>query len=68
MIDLLYTYLIDLTLFLACYYRASYAKKNQLKIAIIFLSISLNICFGAQKNRLIETVPLGTHKICLVEK
>ena len=31
---------------------------------IIFLSITLNICFGAQKNRLIETVLLSTHNIC----
>ena len=28
------------------------------------LSINLNICFGAQKNRLIETVYLSTHNIC----
>ena len=34
------------------------------KIVIIFLPISLNICFGAQKNRLIETVLLSTHNIC----
>ena len=30
----------------------------------IFLPISFNICFGAQKNRLIETVLLRTHNIC----
>ena len=30
-------------------------KKNQRKIVIIFLSISLNMCLGAQKHRLIET-------------
>ena len=35
---------------------------------IIFLPISLNICFGAQKNRLIDTVLLSIHNICLVEK
>ena len=29
----------------------------------IFLSISFNSCFGAQKNRLIETVLLSTHNI-----
>ena len=34
------------------------------KIAFIFLSISLNMCFGAQKNRLNETVLLSTHNIC----
>ena len=31
---------------------------------IIFLSISLNMCFGAQKNRLSEVVLLSTHNIC----
>ena len=56
------------------------SKKIERKIAIIFLSITLNLCFGcskelsqtcvlgAQKNRLIETVLLSTHNICLVEK
>ena len=34
------------------------------KIVIIFLPISLNICFGCSKNRLIETVLLSTHSIC----
>ena len=34
------------------------------KISIIFLPINLNMCFGAQKNRLIETVLLITHNIC----
>ena len=34
------------------------------KIVIIFLTISLNICLGAQKNRLIKTVLLSTHNIC----
>ena len=34
------------------------------KILIIFLTINLSICFGAQKNRLIETVLLSTHNIC----
>ena len=29
-----------------------------------FLFISLNICFGCSKNRLIETVLLSTHNIC----
>ena len=35
------------------------------KIAFIYISINLNMCFGAQKNRLIETVLLSTHNICL---
>ena len=39
-------------------------KNNLHKIGIIFLSISLNICFGAQKNHHIETVLLSTHSIC----
>ena len=30
----------------------------------ISLSVSLNICLGAQKNHLIETVLLSTHNIC----
>ena len=34
------------------------------KIVIIFLPISLNMCFGAQKNRLIEMVLLSTYNIC----
>ena len=29
-----------------------------------FLPINFNICLGAQKNRLIETVLLSTHNIC----
>ena len=29
----------------------------------IFLPISLNVCLGAQKNRLIETVLLSTHNM-----
>ena len=33
-------------------------------IAIIFLPSNLDICFGVQKNRLIETVLLSTHNIC----
>ena len=40
------------------------SKNNLHKIAIIFLSISLNCVLGAQKNRLIETVLLNTHNIC----
>ena len=36
------------------------------KIVNVFLSpISFNICLGAQKGRVIETVPLSTHNICL---
>ena len=37
------------------------------KIVIIFLSISLNIFLGAQKNHLIEMVLSSNHNICLVE-
>ena len=33
-------------------------------IVRVFLSISLNICFGAQLNRLIETVLFSTRNIC----
>ena len=40
------------------------SKKKKLKIVIIFLSISLNMCFGCSKNSLIETVLLSTHNIC----
>ena len=36
------------------------------KIAIIFLSISWNMCFGAQMNSLDETVPLSTHNMFLL--
>ena len=36
------------------------------KIVNIFLLISFNMCFGDQKNRLIETVLLSTHNICFV--
>ena len=36
------------------------------KILIIFLPINLNMCLGAQKNRLNETVLLSTHNICFV--
>ena len=39
-------------------------KFYERKIEIIFLPINLNICFGSQKNRLIETVLLSTHNIC----
>ena len=38
------------------------------KIVNIFLPISFNICLGAQKNCLIETVLLSTHNFVLVEK
>ena len=34
------------------------------KTVIISLPINLYMCFGAQKNRLIETVLLSTHNIC----
>ena len=39
-------------------------QKFQRKIVNIFLPINFNICFGAQKNRLIETVLLSTNNIC----
>ena len=39
-------------------------QKNQSKIAIIFLSITLNMCFGYSKDRLTEMVLLSTHNIC----
>ena len=39
-------------------------KNFQLNIVKIFLSIIFNICFGAQRNRLIKTVLLNTHNIC----
>ena len=31
---------------------------------LIFLPINLNMCLGAQGDRLIETVLLSTHTIC----
>ena len=34
------------------------------KVAFISLPINLNMCFCAQKNRLIETVLLSTNNIC----
>ena len=39
-------------------------KIFQRKNVNIFVPISFNICFDAQKNRLIETVLLCTHNIC----
>ena len=38
-------------------------KKFQHKIVNIFLPIIFNICFIAQKNRLIEKVLLSTHNM-----
>ena len=38
-------------------------KKYERQIVNIFLPITLNICFGAQKNRLTERVLLSTHNI-----
>ena len=39
------------------------------KIAIIFLSISFKHLFrDAQKNRLIQTILLSTHNVCLLKK
>ena len=39
-------------------------QKSQRKIEIIFLSISLNMCFGYSKDLSHETVLLSTHNIC----
>ena len=39
-------------------------KKFERKFLNISLPISLKICLGAQKNRLMETVLLSTHNIC----
>ena len=39
-------------------------KKFQRKIVNIFLPIIFRICFGAQKNHLIDMVLLSTHNIC----
>ena len=38
------------------------------KIVNISLAIIFSICFVCSKNRLIETVLLSTHNVCLVEK
>ena len=35
---------------------------------IYFLTLHFNICFGCSKNRLIKTVLLSAHNICLVKK
>ena len=43
--------------------RTFYLRKS----LIIFLPIYLNMCLGVQQNRLIETVLLITHNICLDE-
>ena len=40
------------------------SHNNLRKIAIFFLSISLNMCYESQKDCLIETVLLSTHYIC----
>ena len=46
-------------------HRASFRSKYfQRKIVIIFLSISLNMFLGAQKNCLIAMVLLSTHNVC----
>ena len=45
-------------------YNGQFDKFFRRKIVIIYRSISLNMCFGAQKNLLIETVLLSTHNIC----
>ena len=43
---------------------ATISKYFQRKIAIICLSISLNMRFGAQKNRFNKAVLLSTNNIC----
>ena len=43
-------------------------KIFECKIVNISLSISLYICFGAQKNHLIEMVLLNTHNIYFASK
>ena len=39
-------------------------KHLECKIVIVFLPMNLNMCFGAQKNHLIEMVLLSTNNIC----
>ena len=51
-------------LVLRYFINAGPAKQFFRRYVIIYLSISINMCFGAQKYRLIETVLLSTHKIC----
>ena len=48
-----------------CYSWVQIWKLFESKIVTIFLLINLNMCFGCSKNRLIETVLLSTHNICL---
>ena len=39
-------------------------QKFECRIVNVFLPTSCNICLGAQKNHLIETVLLSIHNIC----
>ena len=48
-----------------CYSWVQIWKLFESKIVTIFLPIILTCVLGAQKNRLIETVLLSTHNICL---
>ena len=43
-------------------HRLDKQKINQRKNVNIFLPISFNMCFGAQKNRIIEAVLLNTQQ------
>ena len=42
--------------------------KNEHKMVntFLFTNFNMKLCFGAQKNHLIETVLLRTHNICFV--
>ena len=44
------------------------SKQSECKKVVIFLSIILNICDGAKKSGLVETVLLIKHNIFWVEK
>ena len=48
----------------SCNFIGPVKQNNLRKMLIIFLFISLNMCLGAQKNRLNKTVLLSTHSIC----
>ena len=55
------TDLSDDHLMLSCLGQEKYFKR---KIVIIVLLISLNMCLGAERNRLNETILLSSHNIC----
>ena len=49
----------------SCLKQLDQLRKNDLrKIVIIFLSISLNMCYGCSKEPSHEMVLLSTHNIC----